>query len=370
MNITMWIKIFAACLFIIIFNSCGNDENDGNDYNIPMDTSIENRKFTGIPSIAITPNGTIWAVWYSGLNPAEDYTSFVVLSVSNDDGQSWEEVMIIDPDGFGSRRAFDPQIWLAPDNSLWLFWTETIEFDIANGNLYAKKTYDIDNKHPQWSEVIKIANGLMVNKPLVHSDGSWLLPISTWFTDFSAKVFITTNNGKTWGYQGASNIPSNDRLYDEHSIIEKKDKTLWMLARTKYGIGESFSYDKGRTWTDMRPSTINHISARFHIRRLSSGNLLLIKHGRINEITPSRSNLTAFISEDEGRSWSKGLLIEENSVVSYPDGQQIENGHIYIIYDFNRTVDQLVIMTNFSENDIINQVDIKDRKKIISKSVH
>ncbi len=34
-------------------------------------------------------------------------------------------------------------------------------------------------------------------------------------------------------------MPPNVRAFDEHIIVERKDESLWLLARTKYGIGES-----------------------------------------------------------------------------------------------------------------------------------
>jgi hypothetical protein len=33
-----------------------------------------------------------------------------------------------------------------------------------------------------------------------------------------------------------------------------------------------------------------------------------------------RSHLTAYLSDDDGRSWHGGLLLDERNGVSYPDG--------------------------------------------------
>jgi hypothetical protein len=125
-----------------------------------------------------------------------------------------------------------------------------------------------------------------------------------------------------------------------------------MLVRTQYGIGESVSADNGQNWSPLFPSKIRHPTARFFIRRLNSGNLLLVKHGPVDKRT-DRSQLMAFISKDNGVSWSGGLLLDERSGVSYPDGQQMEDGTIYIIYDFNRTADQQILMASFREEDVI-----------------
>jgi len=103
-----------------------------------------------------------------------------------------------------------------------------------------------------------------------------------------------------------------------------------VLIRTLYGIGESVSTDRGITWPDLKPSQIVAPAARFFIRRLDSGNLLLVKHGPINERI-DRSRLMAFLSTDDGQGWSGGLMLDERRNVSYPDGQQTPDGTIRII---------------------------------------
>lgn len=81
-----------------------------------------NRAFTGIPSMAVTPRGRLWATWYAGVTPGEDANNYVVLSTSGDGGSTWQEVLVVDPDADGSVRAFDPELWVSPDGRLFLFW--------------------------------------------------------------------------------------------------------------------------------------------------------------------------------------------------------------------------------------------------------
>jgi hypothetical protein len=192
----------------------------------------------------------------------------------------------------------------------------------------------------------------MMCKPLVLSTGEWVLPTSLWRTqDNSAQMTVSTDGGKSWSLRGACNVPKNDRQFDEHIIVEKQDGSLWLLARTNYGIGESVSTDRGKTWPDLQPSGIEHPSARFFIRRLNSENLLLVKHGPIDKRT-GRSHLTAYLSTDDGKNWQGGLLLDERKGVSYPDGQQTKDGLIRIIYDFSRTGDRHILLATFREEDI------------------
>jgi hypothetical protein len=200
----------------------------------------------------------------------------------------------------------------------------------------------------------------MMGKPLVLSSGEWVLPVSTWReTDDSAKAVVSADRGQTWHVRGACHVPEEVRSFDEHMIVERTDGTLWMLVRTTRGLGESTSSDRGKTWLPLRPSHIEHPPARFFIRRLASGKLLLAKHGPIDKRT-ERRDLTAFLSEDDGQSWYGGLLLDERLGVSYPDGVQAPDGSISIIYDYSRTGDREILMAKFTEKDVAKGRPISD----------
>ena len=352
---------------------------------LPEKTGIHSpakRKFTGIPSVAISPEGRLWSTWYTGPNPHEDLNNYVVLSTSGDNGNTWQEVLVIDPDGPGEVRAYDPEIWIDPDGKLWVFWAQAaalgngatvlIEEGTAAG-VWAIKADNPELEDPNWGAPVRITDGVMMCKPLKLSTGEWTLPVSIWKKEpNNARMVVSTDKGVTWKVKGGASVPDDVRSFDENIIIERKDGSLWMLIRTKYGIGESISKDRGSSWSPVAPSVISHPSARFFLTRLKSENLLLVKHGPI-DVKIARSHLMAFISKDDGKSWSSGLLIDQRNGVSYPDGQETEDGKIYIVYDYNRTTNQNIFITSFTEKDILTNdydksiIKIYNNRKIVSE---
>jgi len=317
--------------------------------------AVTNRGLTMAPSITVAPKGRLWATFYAGVTPGEDLNNYVVLCTSGDNGATWQEVLIVDPDAGGPVRAFDPELWLSPDGRLFSFWAQ--RRPSAKPEVWCAETAQPDAAQPEWSPPRRISEGVMMCKPLMLSSGEWGLPISQWgdkswsVGDHSAQLVVSTDAGKTWTLRGSCNVPKEARDADEHMFVERTNGSLWLLVRTRYGIGESVSTDRGKTWPDVTPSGIPHPTARFFIRRLVSGNLLLVKHGPL-DARIGRSHLTAYLSKDDGKTWVGGLLLDERRGVSYPDGEQTPDGLIRIIYDYNRVTDRNILMATFREEDV------------------
>jgi len=263
--------------------------------------------------------------------------------------------------------------------------------------VWAVVTEDPDSPSPRWSIPRRIADGVMLNKPTVARGGDWLLLIAVWSHEprqdvpwdsclhipseylrwdpvkAGTHVYRSRDAGATFEWLGTARVP--DVVSDEHMIIERKDGSLWMLVRTgsttresdfllgSGGISESISVDNGRTWSPGKRASIPQIPSRFFIRRLASGRLLLVKHNprmdttwlagaRLQEGWQRRSHLTAYLSNDDARSWYGGLLLDDRLVVSYPDAVQAPDGRIFLVYDHNRKTDKEILLAVFTEDDV------------------
>lgn len=143
-------------------------------------------------------------------------------------------------------------------------------------------------------------------------------------------------------------------------VLEFRDGSLGMYVRTFYGIGVSYSFDQGKTWTEGTDSGFGGPCSRFFIRRLKSGRILLINHYHYK----GRNNLTALLSEDECKTWQYSLVLDERDNVSYPDAVEDENGYIHITYDRERGAFETrledtyaqareILIAKITENDIM-----------------
>lgn len=330
------------------------------------------RQWQGIPGIERAANGRLWATWYSGID-GEGPGNYVVLATCSPESGNWlEPVLVIDP-GNG-RRAFDPCLWHDPEGRLCLFWAQSGDDAYYDGRagvwILRAEANTSAGETPLWTGPTRIFHGVMMNKPVVLSTGEWLLPVAVWDGAggrakddvkhyIGSGVVASTDGGATWKWRGAAkDVPC--KSFDEHMVIERRDGSLWMLIRTNYGIAQSESRDGGRTWSRGRATEIEGPNSRFFICRLQSGRLLLVNHyGYIGNGSAGRSHLTALLSEDDGRTWKGGLLLDERQRVSYPDGVEAPDGTIYIIYDFNRGDrwsegdDREILMAVFTEEDIL-----------------
>jgi len=297
--------------------------------------TTEHRLWQGIPSIERTKKGRLFACFYSG-GVMENFGNYVML-VRSDDEISFSEPIAVTRVEKG--RCFDPCIWIDPLDRLWLTWAV-----MPDHGVYGTICADPDADELQWSNVFLIGHDVMLNKPTVLSSGEWLFPLGVWNhgirvlaeehdtkeAERGSFAYRTMDHGSTFQRLGAADVP--DRDYDENMILELADGRLAMYVRTKYGIGVAYSADKGVTWGPGGDSGLRGPNSRFHIRRLKSGRVLLINHVNFS----GRNNLTALLSEDDGKTWKYQLLLDGRDQVSYPDMVEGENGYLYIIYDRER----------------------------------
>ena len=335
------------------------------------------RRISLVPSIEASPvNGRLWATWYTGPLKGENHANYCVLATSADGGSTWEEVFVADP-AVQTARAFDPEVWIAPDGLLRWSWTERdVGTEAGTDNLWDGHTGISSDKlmtvalsaeaRPDGPPPTPraIGRGVMMCKPTVLADGTWLYPVARWYGAPGACFLASRDGGATFCEVGGATLPEEERTFDEHQTVQRADGSLRCLVRARRaGLYETFSDDGGRTWRGTAPSSLGHPSARLFFRRLASGRILLVKHGAIGE-SCGRERLTAFVSEDDGETWRGSLLLDARAGVSYPDGCQRADGTIVVAYDFDREKSQAIHFCEFTEDDALAGRDVSGRVRL------
>ncbi|MDR2408398.1 MAG: glycoside hydrolase [Bacteroidales bacterium] len=368
MNITKRQSFFLLLISTLFMLSCKKDGERKEEISIPI-------LWQGIPSIEKTDNGRIFVAWYSGGSgePAPENTCF--FSYSDDNGATFTDRQIIAAPRT-THRAYDPCLWIDPDKQFWYIFNRS-STQTGEHAVYARICENPNAENLVWSNEFlldfNVPYAFRSTKPAVLSTGEWVFPVThasekifAWFFfgQETQGVAVTTNKGKMWSLYGNVATPSWGL---ENMIVELNDGRLWMLMRSGVDyLWESFSSDRGKTWSEGKASSISNPVSRFFICRLQSGNLLLVNHYKFI----GRSHLTAKISIDDGASWNEGLLLDEREWVSYPDGVQDKDGTIWIVYDRDRQGAGEILLAKFREEDVIAGKNVSDKvslKQIVNR---
>jgi predicted neuraminidase len=169
-----------------------------------------------------------------------------------------------------------------------------------------------------------LPRGPVKNKPIVLSDGSWLVGFSdeprgpngpVW----DAWVERSVDSGQTWS--APVQIERDPLLVAGKGVIQP---TLWesgpgqvhMLLRSTGGrVCRSDSSDYGQTWSPLYPTDLLHNNSGLDLARLTDSTLALV----CNPVESGRTPLSIILSRDNGTTWTHRLDIEkEPGEYSYP----------------------------------------------------
>lgn len=353
----------------------------------PTDPNFEEpiRQFQGCPTIAVTRGGRVYLGWYSG-GTREPHMDNYNLLIYSDDCQNWSNPLLVIPSSKEHCiHALDIQLWISPEGKLHVFWVQNNTIPASDGLVPEKKKdqplvqvdgyWFPDFEHAMWVSVCEnpdddepvfsspryLDKGFLRCKPLVLKNGRWL-NFNYDQTSTRYGYSISDDCGKTYEHHyGAEKIST---VFDESMAYEREDGSIRMLARSYVGkLGESISYDGGETWEEAVISDIDNPDTRFFVARTPSGRVLLVNNDAVKE--QGRTNMSVYLSEDDGDTWKYQRLIDDRMGLSYPD-VDFHDGKIYLTYDRERTGAKEILFAVFTEEDIMNP-DYQFEISIVSK---
>lgn len=157
-----------------------------------------------------------------------------------------------------------------------------------------------------------------------HGGGCW-----TWYSDDQGLSWERSNKVQSPHHKpgGVHKGTRWNHGMVEATVIELKNKKLWMIARTAQDQHyQSFSSDFGKTWSKAEPSRFWGTITMPTLHRLDDGRILFLwsnttalpeneqATGRGEDAFTNRDSIHAAISADDGKSWTgfRELILDEH----------------------------------------------------------
>ncbi len=183
-------------------------------------------------------------------------------------------------------------------------------------------------------------------------------------------TYSSADDGVTWRASNLIDLGGQGHHggVTEATLVELGDGRVWKLIRTNWGeFWSGYSSNGGQHWQILQPSGIASSSSPGMLTRLASGRLVLIWNqpfpegsdswplsggdGLWSEISVSnhREELSLALSDDEGKSWSKPVVIarQPGTWLAYPYVFEVEPGRIWL------TTMQGDVRVEFKEDEFI-----------------
>ena len=337
----------------------------------------------------ISEGGRLWATWFGSNVQAErapyHKDQFSVISTSADGGKTWKEVFVFDPSELLGGSASDPMLWKDLKGNIRFIGLRNIDF--KGKDEFANSAWEFimvnpENEHTAWTAPRLLGNkNISVMKPLIFPDGTIMRSMD----DFKLvgnpdKVRIRFLKEDVDGKPiFVSELPADaDAGFAEQMPIIRKDGSLFTFYRAMKGQKFAESFDGGMTWNPggYYPMQFS-INTKCILKTLPSGRVLLVandvqmkeENGRktylytdengkeceLEKHKTTRTRMTAYLSDDDGKTFTQKMLLCDDGEISYPSATLSNDGSIYIVYDQGRGVigQHTIFLSKITEEDIL-----------------
>ncbi len=201
-----------------------------------------------------------------------------------------------------------------------------------------------------WSEPVKLPTGERYIGDVLSleqlRDGRLIYPfcfLTAIKSQFACSALYSDDDGLSWT-RSKSVLQAGGAGFEsgasEPTVVELPDKRLWMLLRAQTGfLWESFSSDRGKTWSTAAPSVIPSSNAPATALRLRSGDIAVAWNNHVQS-NYARQSLVLGLTRD-GRSF-RGF--REIDFTDYPDNPAEPAQHVTYSY-LTETRDGLLVVS-------------------------
>lgn len=290
------------------------------------------------------------------------------FKVSKDGGKTWSEPVFVS-DGINPEEPASYYLLRTRNNTLILVflnfstykfdWDESKKEPGENCKLEVWSIRSVD-EGKSWIDKQCILDGYNTNFfGLIQTSTGRVISAFDHITSKPGRFIVCSvfsdDDGKTWQKSNWIDLGGHGH-HDgalEPTLAELSDGKILMLIRTSSDrFWQAVSDSDGKYWRTILPSNIDASNSPGYLLRLSSGRLLLVWN-RLNpegrnypkSVMPQhteypsswhREELSVSISEDDGKTWLKPVVIakQPNGQLSYPYIFEYKPGEIWIIPGF------------------------------------
>jgi len=286
-----------------------------------------------------TPAGLV-AAWFGGTH--ESHRDVGIWTSQEIDGTWSKPVQVADGSVAEDQQyaCWNPVLFLPEGAPLMLFYkvgpSPSKWWGVVRTSTDNAKTWSSPKKLGK-NKAIGHLLGPVKNKPIQLKDGSILCPSSSEHDGWRVHFELSRDLGKTWQVIG----PINDgRKFGaiQPSILNYPDGRMQVMCRSRQDVvTQSWSSDKGRTWSLMGASNLPNPNAGTDAVSLKGGRQLIIyNHTVRGGAHGGRNMLNAALSSD-GKTWEPVLTLERaEGEYSYPAVIQAKDLKVHITYTYRR----------------------------------
>ena len=295
-------------------------------------------------TIAETPSGLV-AAWFGGQH---EKNPDVGIWVARKESGSWSipvevanGVQYVLTDGTIKRHpTWNPVLFQYADGPLMLFFKAGPSPSTWWGMLMQSadhgKTWSIPRRLPE------DIDGPVRNKPVLLKDGTLLCGSSTEFDGWRLHFEMTSDRGRTFARTPATHDGKTFGAI-QPTLLMHSDGSIQALNRNQDNNGKvlsTVSKDNGRTWSDLKETTLPNPNSGIDAVALKDGRFLLVYNHTIRsgDSPRGREMLNVAVSDD-GETWKAALTLENErkSEFSYPAVIQTSDGMVHTTYTWKRT---------------------------------
>ena len=330
------------------------------------------------PALLELANGDLLCCWFAGTYEGSADVH-IICSKLRKDSDKWTEPRDISHDPKKSEQ--NPSLFLSPDGEVWAMYTAQDDRQAGKDNMQFTSVVrrqrstdggetwsDFDNMFPRL--------GTFCRQPIqILSNGRWIF--SNWICTDSVNglsgdptVFqISDDAGKTW--REVAMPESNGHVHANVAELEPGHLVAFMRNREAYRIHRSESFDYGDTWSKPEPTELPNNNSSISACKLKSGRIAIAYNPTCTNNPQKgkaawpglRCPVAVALSEDGGLTFpiirwmerGEGFIGRENKTnnkqYEYPFIMQGKDGMIHLAFAAKTRVG--VKYMRFTEEDVL-----------------